>query len=184
MVFCVAVDPGRHGGVALVTEGQPGKRPVLLGVRHIGGDRPALWYRRAERGLRELVALIEEGAEVRAYVEDPPKVSRRGTLKGDKRGQRTWAGIGRYQGMAIAACVVAGLGEPVLLPVKAWTSAWGVMVPGGKRGDGTHRIREAELLVEGSREALDSIPVSYRVDAAEAVLMAGAGALARKLLTT
>jgi hypothetical protein len=118
---------------------------------------------------RELVAQ-HEGAEVVCTVEEPPPVSRRGALAGDHHGQRSWVGIGRRQGMMMAAMIVAGLPEPTLVAQGAW--AGGLGLAPGKQGDGSHRIREASLLVQGAAVRLHEIDEPRRIDVAEAILQA------------
>jgi len=133
-------------------------------------------------------------AKVRCVIEEPPPVATRwkdtkrgrgantrpqlgnrlgGRLAGDQEGLRTWAGIGRRQGAWISKLDELNWPAHELIDQSIWVEGWG-NIPRGKQGDGTHRIMEAGLFVEGAKEQLLAIPKTYRVDVAEAVLLAGA----------
>ncbi len=183
-IYALGADPGRHGGLALVALDPPGL-PYLLGAwKLVGADR-RLWWQRCRAAHQEALEQIRERkvelARVRIWIEDPPPVARKKSLPGDKHGMQSWAGIGRCQGLLIAAALVEGFREPELVQGKTWWALWGRYVRHGKshRDDGQHRILEAEHLVPGARMALAEVPVGCRVDVAEAILIAGAAALAR-----
>lgn len=185
-IFALGADPGRHGGLALVALDPPGLPYLVNAWKLVGADRRLWWARcRAafEDAVQDLVQLGVELDRVRVWIEDPPPVARKNALGGDKRGMQSWAGIGRAQGMLIAGALLEGLREPELVPGKTWWSCWGRQVRHGKshRDEGQHRIHEAENLVPGARTVLATIPEGCRVDVAEAILIAGAAALARIL---
>lgn len=174
----IGVDPGASTGIAVVLSGAA--RPSCLGTWECYGTLRRRWDRLEDAVLQAYLAAAEHVAPelILFAVEDPPPASRRRSLAGDKRGQRTWAGIGRYQGMALAASCLAlrrlsrGSPPPILVPQREWRDAWLPAIHPSKVGDGGHRVVEAERLVEGVD--FDLIAPARRVDAAEAVLLAGA----------
>ena len=171
----LSADPGTNAGLALVQH-VPGARPRLLAAWEVYGSRPGLWWARALQACQEAAQRVgalggHPTPQVALTVEEPPVVSRHGALAGDTHGQRSWVGIGRRQGMLLAAMAQAGLGDGELLDQAAWARGWGV--PVGKQGDGRHRVAEAGLYVEGAREVLAAMSGPRVVDVAEAILQAG-----------
>lgn len=169
-------DPGRHGGLGLV-EMRPGRRPLAVGAWAIHGHDQTAWWRSCREAHAEAAHLIVEAVEWVPYwlEEPPPAFQQKGdkALDGDERGLRSWTGLGRFQGMMIAGALEASMGEPALHLPSAWWAQW----PGifrGKQGDGTHRIREAGVFIEGAGPMLAAVPLTCRVDVAEAMLIAGA----------
>ena len=122
-VYAVGIDPGARAGASFV--GLHGNTPELVAAIPIYGKWPGPWYRRALDGFdqlsRELDLVVRRGGRyVGAWIEDPPVVSRRGALRGDSRGQKTWAGLGRREGALMAAAFHRGLGFPEQVENKAW----------------------------------------------------------------
>lgn len=178
-MMVIGLDPGAHGGVALV-ERLDDVRGHLLAVAHVTGSTPLHWYRNARAALLMMgVELDSRGATARVVLEEPPVISHRGALAGDRGGQRTWCGIGRYQGLLMAACAEWSAAMPVIVPHGEWTGALQPLIRPKKIGDGWHRIAEAERWLIGARELLAPIPKTSRIDCAEASLFALAGAIGR-----
>ena len=205
-MIALGVDPGRVTGMALVRQAVPGRRPVLLGCWRVTGPSWARWLASLEAALTAARGLLpadyagtEKPAPERVLVgiEEPPPVVRRwqhgggrprlGTrlddrLDGDRNGLRSWVGIGRRQGAVLATAMARGWPEPALVPQSDWVAAW--RIPRGKksteRGLGWHRVDEAGLYLEGAAELLERIPRSYRVDVAEAAMLAGSLVLPRR----
>lgn len=184
-VLALGADPGRHGGLALVQACEGGLPRLVRAWRLVGADR-RLWWARCLAAHQEASRLVwdlgVDLADVRVWIEDPPPVARKRSLAGDKHGMQSWAGIGRAQGMLLAAGLSSGFREAELVQGKTWWMVWGrSQVAYGKshRDEGAHRIEEASRLVLGAREALAEVPAGCRVDVAEAILIAGAAALVR-----
>ncbi len=205
-MIALGVDPGRVTGIALVRWVAPGRRPVLLGCWRVTGPSWARWLASLETALTAARELLPDDhiatgqpdpEQVLVGIEEPPPVVRRwqhgsgrprlgtrldGRLAGDSTGLRSWVGIGRRQGAVLAAAMGRGWPEPLLVPQSEWVAAW--RIPRGKksteRGLGWHRVDEAGLHLEGAAELLERIPRSYRVDVAEAALLAGSMILPRR----
>lgn len=174
VVLGIGADPGRHGGVALV-ERRVGLRPLLHAVWELKGEG-RIWFRRCKVVHENLVfqcrSLGVHPESLLYYVERPPPVSRKGTLKGDKRGQQTWYGMGRYTGKIEAVWSLLSGGEVVLLDQAKWTSCLHPHVRGHKVGGGVHRVTEALFLVEGVDHGMSEVSSGCRIDCAEAILLA------------
>jgi hypothetical protein len=194
VVYSLGLDPGACSGVALGRRVSRGQRPELLLLLPVFGSNRRTWFARAVEVMRKVRELVPEDAELRVSLEEPPPASTKGSLKGDKRGQKTWLGIGRYQGLLIAACLVAGLPVPVHVQLTktsrkadaplGWTDILGVSprkyLPVGKTRVGEHRIPEAAQHVQGAREALREFAGTAKtytrdIDLAEAALIMAAG---------
>lgn len=174
----LAFDPGAVTGTALVAPGAGREKPRLLWAGVVAGDPWDRWI--AEAGAALGAALLAAQAAkltVLVAVEEPPPVSRGGSLEGDRHGQRSWLGIGRRQGALLTLASIQAL--PCRRVEQGnWTAA--MRVPTGKQGDGAHRLQEAYLHLEGARDVLGHLPEKGRIDAAEAALLGCA--LARGLL--
>jgi hypothetical protein len=170
-------DTGAHAGLALVTRGERGQRPVLEHLWPIfGADH--LWLLRALEASNN-ANVLAPGVDL--YVENPPKTGRTSKLKGDRRGHTTWRGMGRRKGMVEGVWFAATRRCAITIEQSEWTSQF-PEIKKKKVGDGTHRVLEATMLVQGAGAALKEVRESCRVDCAEAVLIAAAGVMLQSKL--
>lgn len=186
--FALGIDPGRHAVMALL-EDVPVGMPRLVGLWTVTSGDLDRWFVEAKEGMRGAAKALEGQAEGSCcvWMENPTPVSRQGSLAGDSRGQKTWGGIGKYRGLLLAALHEAGFKAQEVTNVEPgskagqWWSAFGRFmgkkIESGPEGIlGWHRVEESARFIHTSKEALEKVPKSYRVDAAEAVLI-GAAAL-------
>lgn len=164
--LCLGADPGSNAGLALV-EPRPGDRPRLLCLRVVHATRdPDVWAEHAFAGA-EAIARLVQGRPLLGWYEltKPPT-------------ENGWMGAAQLsirRGQILQALTDAGLSLRTVEHVmpQTWASLLGV--PRGKRGDGSHRLAEAERLVEMPEDTLRGLGAAS-VDAAEAVLIAAARA--------
>lgn len=162
--LCLGIDPGNHAGIALV---EPGERPRLLVLRAIpAGLSRNDWASRAFYAM-EAIARAAQGRPVVGWYELTAPPPGNGWMGNNALSMR--------RGQLIAHASDAGIDIDRIEHVmpQTWASILGV--PRGKRGDGSHRIPEAERLVEMDPRTLRGLGDST-VDAAEAVLIAAARA--------
>jgi hypothetical protein len=156
-MIATGIDPGGSACLAVVA-----LDPVrLIALYDVHGVK---WYDR-------MVAAVA-GAQGPIYCERPATKIRKGS---PMRNHNSAFGLGRNVGRWEA--VAASQGRAILL---VETGAWWAALPTkltGKRGDGLHRVDEAAGMVRGCRAWLEAVPVSRRVDTAEAVMIAYAGCL-------
>ena len=189
-IHAIGADPGAEGGLALVslTTG----RPVLLGLWALRCSTVTdAWTScsQAAQAARKLLSAVEvEGCAV--WCEEP---GHEGGGRANPRNRVvTWSGLGWRSGAVMCALVDWGFGEPVRVQPGQWPGAYGKagkrnLVGVGKKAapslpDGSHRIGEAGMMVEGAAHQLAALHGSakIKIDCAEAVLIAGAAALARR----
>ncbi|MEL6345613.1 MAG: hypothetical protein AAFV53_21065 [Myxococcota bacterium] len=164
----LTVDPGADSGVALVCD-DPVERQALgrlLGSWRVYGRRYRVWLHRANAAVEEALECCEDvGVTIDDFaIEVPPSTAKRSSLKGDRRGMKSWLGLGQRIGAWQAVGHRYGL-DARMVPVGVWTAALGpVGVRSKKVEGGKHRILEALRLVPG-------VPMIERVDVAEAALL-------------
>jgi hypothetical protein len=156
------VDPGASSALAVVELGA-GISARLLALHAVFGVR---WHAR-------MVAALDLGGPL--YCERPSPVIRRGApMRNHNAAFGLGRSVGRWEAVAAARSV----------PFHLLTTAeWWALLPTrltGKRGDGRHRIAEAQGMIEGVAALIDTIPPAHQVDAAEAALIAYAGALLQR----
>jgi len=191
-MIALAIDPGAHAGVAIVTSPWgDDPRPRLWYATGISVSRPsklrgleaqAEWERRFFNRAR--VCLLEAAARVarRKMSEVLVGIEWRDChqLAGEKAEEVYALGARR----AALSAAVADIFDrpPALLPHQWWVETINanseVPIPRGKQGTrqtlGEHRIAEAAVRLADARELLMALPKSVRVDTAEAALMAAA----------
>ena len=170
--WSAGADSGARSGIAIVRRDKADDRPVLIGVWPVfGADH--LWLLRARDACSEVNASTD--TDVVLSIENPPKTGRTNALKGDSRGHTTWRGMGRRKGMfeGVWFCVTGRCAKSV--EQSDWVSVFAGLAKKKKVGDGTHRILEATMLVQGAGAALKEVRKSCRVDCAEAILIAASG---------
>lgn len=191
-IHAIGSDPGAEGGLALVRLDTG--RPVLLGLWPLRcstvTDAWTSCSKAAQAARKLLLASEVEGCAV--WCEEP---GHEGGGKGNPRNRVvTWSGLGWRSGVTMAALVDWGFGEPVRVQPGQWPGAYGKAGKGrrnlvgvGKKPapglpDGSHRIGEAGMMVEGAAGQLAALHGSakIRIDCAEAILIAGAAALTRR----
>lgn len=181
-VVALGIDPGAHAGASLVRLEPAGRKPALVAAWPIWGTWPGPWHRRAKAALEEARAVLvqlrdaEEIDYIGGWIEDPPVTSRRGSLKGDKKGQVTWAGMGRRQGALMVAAFEAGLSFPTQVLNIDWRELIHVPHKQSFAWAGNELVW-AERMIAGSRdrilEVVDERPLEAG-DVAESMLVAGA----------
>ncbi len=146
MSAALVIDPGASAGLALVQRLTARSRHPFQVIKHsrIHGRR-GLWLERAAAEIdNALEAARFAGLEISTVViEEPAPASRSGSLAGDKRGQRTWFGIGRRVGAIEAIAPSRGL-TVSLLTARDWTRA--LSLPASKASDTGQRVTLAERL--------------------------------------
>jgi len=174
----MGADPGSHSCVAAVRIDTGAARPLTLElVRHVGSAKPRAWSLKCSDAIEAVYESCGSAPE-RLWVESPPKRTRRGSFGGDKQGLETRLGLGRYQGMIIAhASLLPCEMDITIVRQPDWVAIYGRKIHNRKMRDGQHRIAEASMYVAGAVDGISKIPKSMRVDAAEAILIAGAAAL-------
>lgn len=178
MIYGIGIDPGSRGAVALVEWPGRGHLPRAVGAWSVYGRWPDLWYDRAVKACRSAWSAAGDIVEhppagllnVRVWQETFPAKSR-----GGKISPTAWIGLGRRCGALLCAFHRAsGWVWPEEVENTAWRQAWDL---GPKRGDGTHRLQECRLYIQGSGPVLDKVRPSCLIDSAEALLIAGAAAM-------
>lgn len=155
--FAWGIDPGASCGVALVSFDPAGALSCRV-AHHCTGAR---WREK----LRDQLAT----AEAPVYIERPADKVR----AVHARHHLSMLGLGRRIGLAEG--VALDLDRPVhLVTTREWWASLPVRLT-GKRENGEHRIGEAAGLVATTAAWLDAVPLSSRVDVAEAILIAAAG---------
>lgn len=168
--LCLTIDPGASAAAAL---GEPGERPRLLALRVVPrGLGENAW---AERAFYVFEALRQVAGDRRVvgWVEL--------TKPGPKNG---WQGVDRLSGrrwQLVQAAADAGFNVDTFETINSQTWPGILGLKAGKQGDGSHRIAEAERLVEMDATTLRGLG-DATIDAAEAVLMMAA--LSRRELGT
>ena len=169
-ILALGADPGRHGGLALVQMCR-GELPELLGVWRFQGEGMDGYFDRATQAALDAQEL-RAGRPVKAWIEEVPPFGR----------AQVAAGLGRRQGLLIASLLVASFPDPERVLPLVWPQQWGGRIRSGKDKEdkGLHRLDEVGRLFQpGARELLDRLGgASVIVDAAEAVLIAGAACIA------
>ena len=192
MIHAIGADPGAEGGLALVRLDTG--RPLLLGLWTLRCSTVTdAWAScsQAVQAARKLLTAGEVGG-CAVWVEQP---GHEGGGKGNVRNRVvTWDGLGWRRGVIMAALVDWGFGEPVSVQPGQWPGCYGKAGKGRKNlirvgkasapgfPDGSHRIGEAGMMVEGAAGQLAALHGSakIRIDCAEAILIAGAAALTRR----
>lgn len=181
-MIILGIDPGDSTALALVVLA-PVTGLRLVGLWQVyGASEP--WHRRLDVAVAEALALADGLGPLVVWMEAPPP-SYSGTRDGRRVNHQTAAhSIGEARGAIRGALRAAGVPMASIRDVPSGRSGWwGAMRVGAKIGDGTHRIREARL-VAGAWEALEGLPADTDaararvVDAAEAILIGAAGAVA------
>lgn len=166
-LLCAGIDPGSRSGIACVT---CAIRPRLLVLRLIESKDPDEWASLAYQAFDAIVCkATARGCRVVGWYEM--------TVPMSENGWKSACDLSMTRGQLLGHASDAGLKLADWDEVyqASWTSRLGVHA--GKRGDGTHRIAEAERLVECD-------PTTFRglgdgaVDCAESVLIAVARAWA------
>lgn len=179
----VGADPGRSTGLALVSV-RTGAAPTLMEVWQVHGAVDLVWWRRARAACASAADLIAQrapGHPPTAFIEEIPATLRRNSIAGVTAGHRAWAGLGEVRGMLQACLFEAGF-VVVDFPQKSWTTLLGV-APKKDPADPELRLREARMRVAQAGALLNVLPQDSqaanerRVDAAESVLIAAAGAM-------
>lgn len=157
--LCLGIDPSNHLGVALV---DPAERPRVLVSRVVEGPTADAWAERAFY-VAEAIAKASQGRRLVGWYEMSPPV-----------GSDGWRSFGKVcirRGQFLQALADAGVSIDEVEEVfpQTWASRLGV--PIGKRGDGAHRVAEAERLAEMDPMTLRGLGKSA-VDAAEGILVA------------
>lgn len=171
-IVCVGIDPGDDTVLAVVSL-RPGAQPLLLDLHEVYGDGER-WFKRLDEGV---MAVRRDHRDTdRVWLEVPESRIRRSAKMAHHA-----AGIGL--GRRIGAIEAAWRESFGLLPVTVTTGTWWepwrpALILHPKSEEGTERIGEASRMVSGAAQALARVTSKdRRVDAAEAILIAGAGAL-------
>lgn len=191
-IHAIGADPGAEGGLALVRLDVG--RPVLIGLWALRCSTVTdAWTScsQAVQAARKLLSAAEVESCV-VWVEQP---GHEGGGKANPRNRVvTWDGLGWRRGMIMAALLDWDFPEPTSVQPGRWPGAYGKAGKGkrnlvgvGKKPapglpDGSHRIGEAGMMVEGAAGQLAALHGSakIRIDCAEAILIAGAAALTRR----
>ena len=163
--LCLGLDPGATTGIALV-EPRLGGRSRLLLLRVVSAELDAdRWAEHVFLAFEAVVKLAPVGRELVGWWEltrPPPSNGWMGNaMLSVRRGQL-------LQAASDAGLTLAGFEH--VMP-QTWASR--MKVPVGKRGDGGHRLHEAQALVEMPVDTLRGLGPGA-VDGAEAVLIAAA----------
>lgn len=161
--LCLGCDIGARASVALV---DPAERPRVLLLRAIVADDEDRWAEAAFAAMEAVVG-IARGRDVVAWYEQTRTPAENGWLTPWRLGERA--------GQLKQALADAGGSLRSWEPVAPQTWASRLGVPIGKRGDGCHRIAEAERIAEMDPTSLRGLGKAT-VDAAEACLIAAARA--------
>lgn len=169
-------DPGAAAAVAVAAWDEGLRRPVAVAAWGITGADADRWTARA----RDVVAAAAALEPTIVWVEIPGDAP---AWAARARGRRR-AGERDVRALSMRAGALAGLWR-VLAPSativevqqRRWAAIWGACILAGKQADGRHRVREAEGLMPGAAPILAALPRGVQVDAAEALLMAGAAIL-------
>lgn len=171
--LCLTIDPAARSAVALV---EPAERPRLLVLRIVEADTRSEW---AERVVLAMAAMRDAAKKrpVLIWIENTPvgnRVFGSGALD-RHRGQ--WEQEAHGVGFIIDDLPRWEEGIPLTTPGLAYinSQSWpGILgLSPGKKGDGSHRIGEAEALVEMPANTLRGLGKGT-VDASEAILMGAA----------
>lgn len=189
--LALGADPGESTGIAAVLV-EPGKGPRLLGLAQAWGSTRLAWWTRCSEGLRSLLAILDDErrdgleippvGEVRLYIEAIPATLRKGSIEGVTDGHKAWAGLGEYRGSLRITAYQVGLVHHQSIEQGDWTRALKV-APKKLESDPELRIREASAIVRGAKGVLDGLPSesqaarNRKIDAAESILIAAAGAV-------
>ena len=206
MIAAVGIDPGASAGVAAVAwDGRT--RPILLHAGNVRASTEALWWHRARQELdlvHQALAAVHDAdtilrgerflEAVPVWMEEPPPATSSGNrLAGDRRGMRSWYGMGRRAGLLTAAALEAELSAPLRIPQRKWvglhhrgTVRRRKVRTQGSSIPGAHRIAEAEVVVAGSHQVLASVAGAgtdaarkAAIDVAESILVAAAACFSR-----
>lgn len=176
VTFAVGCDPGACGALSMVRWSEIDKTASLLGTWPIYGRRTSLWFERCRHALEEIQICCEryhlDLSELRLGIEVPPRTSRMGSLSGDRRGQRTWFGLGKYAGRIEASWYTLGGRRCIDVAISTWTGCLKGQVRSHKMGKGKHRITEACTLLPEARAIFQDLPARVHIDSAESMLIA------------
>jgi hypothetical protein len=175
-LLCLAADPANVSAVALV---EPAERPRVLLLRVIAAPTPSEWAECAVGVMREMYAAAGtrpvvgwiEMTITRAQAGANALSMRRGQLLQEAHGAGFLIDKPRHDGDRIV-----GPGFD-LINSQTWPGILGLRA--GKRGDGMHRVSEAEALVDFDPRVLRGLGKAV-VDASEAILMGAA--MSRRVL--
>lgn len=163
--LCLGLDPGSTSGVALV-EPVLDARPRLLVLRVVRAPNdPDRWAEAAFSAMEAVAAARPPGHPLVGWYELTPPL----------RGWQAFHQITLRRGQLLQAAADAGLplgGLGQVMP-QTWTSR--LELVRGKRGEGQHRLAEAERLVEMPPSTLRGLGKGA-TDGAEAILIAAARA--------
>jgi len=168
-VWGIGTDPGKYGGVGLVLAS--GDTTSLIGLWPLYGT-DELWMGRLDEAICEIARYVGPHNRHVSWIEKPPMTMRKDSLKGDRRGHTTWLGLGRRLGKCEAAWFNHYRKAAKVVTQATWTNRLHGKILAKKKGDGLHRIQEAQRLVVDSAERIKTVRKTCRVDCAEAVLMA------------
>ena len=163
--LCLGLDPGATTGIALV-EPRLGGRSRLLLLRVVSAELDAdRWAEGVFLAFEAVAKLAPVGRELVGWWEltrPPPSNGWMGNaMLSVRRGQL-------LQAASDAGLTLAGFAH--VMP-QTWASR--LKLPVGKRGDGSHRLIEAQALVEMDEDTFRGLGAGA-VDGAEAVLIAAA----------
>lgn len=180
MIHALGADPGSSAAWALV-ELERGSLPRFLALAEVHGSEDK-WLSRARDGLRACLDRVPEASPDLCWIERPPDRVRRDA---SVRHHASAAGLGIRAGMMAGVYYMATGKSAELVDPGTWQQrAWGRGRVGPKAQGADkaqvalQRVRLAASLVPGSRPVLEAISMSRQADCAEAVLIAGAAALA------
>jgi hypothetical protein len=166
MITAIGIDPGKGASVlaAVQWSGVRGEPCVALRLAEVYGKWPDNWGARLDAAVFSFRDLAP-GARV--VYEKVPFTNRR-----DNPTDNT--GPAEAAGCICTAWRIAYGKYPDPIAVRAW---WAIAGVRAKTGDGRHRIAQASSRVQGAADLLAQVANKERqVDAAEAILIAMAGA--------
>ena len=154
----VGIDPGANSGLAVVKDGR------CIFAASVYGSTWRTWLQRA------WTALDHVPFDAAVAIEEPEPVIRKSAGMAN---HRSGFGLGLRAGAWLAILDARGH-APTFFSTGEWWNTWhGTHHFHGKSKAGKERVTEAIHLVPGAGAWLEEIPVSRKVDVAEAILIAG-----------